>query len=331
INLVVNTRAEDCIIRENFKSKLVYFSETDTLASWFKEHMSGDIGIYKSGGTVSILSYYFAKALGFKLIAFAGLDLAILNGKIYADGQEANITDSGYYIVPNEYIKKLVQVNSHNGQMLTTRDDYALFIRQFEEIFTREHNPARIINTSTNGALINGMEYMEFDELLSILADQNSVLEQELSSVVEKTQDKWQQSNGSIYQQLKNQHELIKKVDQMAKPVQVALEEICSLFEDQEAKADEIQAKIESIQDNLAQVRNDVISNVFLSTYLQGEVWKYTKQYNISAVPNLETIKANIQLELDFFTSVCWTTENIIKYMEESLPILESKIPALKS
>ncbi|OGI24794.1 MAG: hypothetical protein A2287_03085 [Candidatus Melainabacteria bacterium RIFOXYA12_FULL_32_12] len=331
INLVINSRAENCIIQKDFKSKIIYLSETDLAAQWFRDHTSADVGLYKSGGSVSILSYYLAKAFGCNVITFAGLDLAMVNNKIYADGQDLQCNEAGDYVIPGKVIKKLMHVKGYNGQMLPTRDDYALFIRHFEEIFRQEHNPARIINTSTSGALINGMEYMEFDDFINIIGSPSFTISQELSEVIEKTQDKWAQLNDSIYPELKNQYKKIQEIDKLAKPVISELREVCVLFEDQEINFDIIEAKISPIKDSMAQVRNDVVKNVFLSIYLQNEIWKYTRQYNTSVLPNLDDVKANMKLELEFFTSVNLAIDNIIQSMETAFLILDKKIPTVKN
>ena len=154
INLVISSRADNSIFDKKFKSKLIYFSETDPLADWTNNIDSNiNIGLYKSGGTVSIQSYYFAKAIGCSPIAFAGLDLAFIDNKIYADGTKLNYDkkggiDLGYSTAYTN--KKIVEVMGHNGKTVLTRDDYAIFIRHFEEFFASDDN-SETINTSLNG------------------------------------------------------------------------------------------------------------------------------------------------------------------------------------
>ena len=213
VNLVINTRTENCIIDAKFGLKILYFSETDSLSHWVKDRTSENVGLYRSGGTISILSYYLAKSLGCDPIAFVGLDLAFIDNQVNALNSPYQQNADGTLYVTG-LIKKTALVNGYNGQTLQSRDDYALFIRQFNEIFTQEHNPARVINTATSGALIEGVEYMEFDELVKMLNVQNVDVTKALLSQFGQTKEKWQQLNSNVYQELRCQKE---KISEMTK------------------------------------------------------------------------------------------------------------------
>jgi hypothetical protein len=331
VNLVINSRAENCIIDSKFKSRIIYLSETDSMAQWYKDLTSSEVGLYKSGGTISILSYYFAKALGFDPIIFVGLDLAFIGNKINADGLEAQMNADGSIHVGCSLHKQPMMVKGYNGKMLPSRDDYALFIRHFNDIFTAEDNPARVINTATSGALIHGVEYMDFKELVNVLNSQNVDVSVELADIFAKTTDKWLSWNNNVCEELKSQKEKIAKMDNTVKEVFAELQEICELFNEYKTNKENlgiIESKIEKTSDPIAEMRKAVLDDVFLSTYLQNEIWQYTQNYKANILPSLEDIRHNMTVERDFFKVVCWATENIDQWLEEALVKYEGKLPA---
>lgn len=335
INLVINSRAENKIFQQDFKSKLIYFSETDALSGWIKNIVGEEIGVYKSGGTVAILAYYFAKALGCDPIIFTGLDLAFIDNKIYADGHELIVNSDGFVEVWQEdkkdYVsKKLMTVKGYNGEMLPTRDDYALFIRHFNEIFTQEYNPARIINTSVSGAYIEGMEYVEFNNIVENLSSQNLNTDEIIQDILNKASAKWLDSNNSIYYGLKNQAVKIRNIEKLSKNISEELKEICDLFEEKDKKIDLIQNKAENIKDLMSDVRDEVIKNAFLSVYMQNEVWQYAKNYKTSILPSMDDINHNIKIEYDFFAIVHESSKIVAGLIEKFLAEYKIKLPSLK-
>lgn len=322
VNLVINSRADHYIFSKNSKTKMMYFSETDSLAEWAEEATGTDIGLYKSGGTVSVLSYYFAKNLGCNPICFTGLDLAFIENKIYANGTQMQ-TQNGYLMgIPLDGVKKITSVKSVNGEMIPTRDDYLAFIRQFNEIFTEENINTKIINTSLSGAYIKGMEYMSFDKFVETIASNDNLTTEYIDSIIDEmsqnTQNKWVNANVSLYQKSKSITEHIRKLDCQANDIYLKLQEICELFDESADVSSVIQPKVEAIHQTLNQLRNEIINNPFLSNYLQNEILEYTRAYKTSLLPNIKDIKENMKTEMEFYKLICWATDNIIKWFEES-------------
>lgn len=83
-NLILLSKADSHLFNLKSKSKILYFSEIDSMARIFEKACPKPTGFYKSGSSVSIISYYVAKALGFSQIIFSGLDLAYIDNKFYA-------------------------------------------------------------------------------------------------------------------------------------------------------------------------------------------------------------------------------------------------------
>jgi len=144
-NLVLLSKADNYLYNLKSKSKILYLSETDSMAKLFEGQ-----NFYKSGSSVSIISYYFAKALGFGQIAFSGLDLAYSESNFYAD-------DNKIY---KEYMKCFKFKFSNQGKNAVNNqeiEDYDWFIRQFEKIVVKEE------------PFSESLENAEFSHILSAL------------------------------------------------------------------------------------------------------------------------------------------------------------------
>ena len=130
--------------------------------------------------------------------------------------------------------KKLTYVKGVNGEMIPSRDDYASFIRHFEEILTQENNPAKVVNTSTSGAYIAGITYMELADFVKNLKPQQININKELEAVFKETHDKWQKTNHEIHKAILNYKEEISELDKVSNQLFNEIKEIMELLEDPE-------------------------------------------------------------------------------------------------
>lgn len=315
ITLVASSRADSDIFKEDFNNKLIYFSKTDSLADYYKKLTDENIGLYESGSTVSVQSYCFAKALGCNPIAFTGLDLAFIDEKTYADGSPIVKDESGNLNI-GPLVKKPAVVESANGGFVATRDDYALFIRHFEEIFSKDVL-VRIINTSNKGALINGMEYMEFDNFVNLLENERIEINQPLFEIYSETQSRWEKINEHIFLAFAKQKEEIFSLDLPARKAYFFIEEICKQAETKETDLKELESQMKQVCEIMTDIRNFVINNPFMSNYLQNELFKYSGAYNTSIVLSEEEIIHNIKLDRDFVRMVVWTCDNLLSAFDE--------------
>ena len=109
---------------------------------------------YESGGSASILALVSAVKMGFSKVILAGIDLAFKNNLIYSDGETMQRISHDEIMVNKEQ-KKLVQVKSVTGNLVTTREDYEAFIYHFSTII-KDLDYSSIYNISSFGANING-------------------------------------------------------------------------------------------------------------------------------------------------------------------------------
>lgn len=330
-NVVAELRADNRIYNKQAKQRFVYFSETDAIAQWLSRDTElKPFNLNKSGGTVSILCYHLAKLLGCKSIAFVGLDLAFVDNKMYANGESLKVSEDGNVELgyPLSSPKKVKYVKGLNGDMIPSRDDYAAFIRQFEDIFENETH-VELINLSKSGALIKGMKSEDFDEFASKLAG-NVNVEQVIKESVSISKANWKKFTESLFEKLNAQNDVINGIGISSTELKSELEVICELFEEKEQKLNLLQSKVEQIKDKLNNIRNSVIGNPFLSYYLQAEIWHYTQNYKTSIMPSIEDVKHNMNVELEFVKIVEKSTKQLTEQINESLKNKQEKSPVLK-
>jgi len=333
VNIVMGSRADNNIFSYKTASKVLYFTNIDPFARQFQSCISDNVGLYKSGGTVSILSYYFAKALGCDPIICAGLDLAFIDNKTYADGRELEILDGGKInaMCPgtqnDSFNKNLTYVKDCKGQMIPSRDDYALFIRQFEDILANEDNP-RVINTSSSGAYINGMEYMEFEQVVKSLNLADIDTKQVLSNIYEKNTDNWSKSSEIALNELNILKKKVQGINNKSKTVITELQDILSSMENKERTQESLN-RLDIVKSELISLRNDVINDSYISNHMQRHIWAYSQSYKVSPIPDMEEIKFNMNLELEFFSKIILGTEEILQWVDQALKTNKSELSAI--
>ncbi|MEI7473829.1 MAG: 6-hydroxymethylpterin diphosphokinase MptE-like protein [bacterium] len=318
-NMLVSSRADNHLFTKEFKSKTLYYTRTDEIGRWIKDSSKDELGLYESGGTVAIMCYAFAKVLGCKKIIFTGLDLAFINNKIYAHGTELKVNEKGEidlgYTTP--ITKKLVIVKDKEGNNIPSRDDYASFIRHFEDIFSKKTENETIINTSLKGAYIKGMEYINLEEAIKEVELNNIDINSIIKTVSEDNNQRWNKALINIKESFSSQKQELIDIENSSKIIYDELKQICTMFGNKELQNNLLQAKIENIKLEMSETRDKVIKNVFLSNYLQGELLDYTKKYKMAILPRLEDIKHNMFLEKDLF-------ETFIKACEELIGLIET-------
>ena len=321
-NVILLSKSDKDIL-ENFKSKskILYFTQTDSMIKLFENGKSENIGFYKSGSSVSIISYYAAKALGFGKIIFSGLDLAFIDNKIYADGQtfEQNTPEMTEFLQ-----KKLTYVKDKDGNEIPTRADYAWFIRQFNEIFTDEINLAGIINTSTKGAFIEGMEYMEFAEVVKTLSEIKPDIDKMISDVFVETKEKWKLILNSVYPKLKQAKDELEYINKILIEIHAEFDKICEELTTL-GKTNYLPDAFEVLNNKSVEIRRNIIDNVFLSILMQQTIWSYTQNYVTKPIPSKEEIIKNFELDKIFYANAKGCNAYLIKLLNETLAAIEEK------
>jgi hypothetical protein len=279
------------------------------------------------------MSYYFAKALGCNPVICVGLDLAFVNNKTYADGRELEVTTNGEINAAcpgthnDAFNKKLTYIKDCNGQMIPTRDDYALFIRQFEDILANED--IKVINTSISGAYIQGMEYMEFEQVINSL-DLSAVNTNEiLTDIYQKTGDEWLKGSNIVLRELNVQREKTQNINSKCRIVTSELQDILNCIGDNERKQEALN-RLDNIKNDFIALRNDIINDPYISTYMQPFIWTYSQTYKLSSIPSIEEIIFNMNLEFDFFSKGCIATDEILQWIDQVLEKNKAVLTSLR-
>jgi hypothetical protein len=172
------------------------FSSPDSVSKAIIEHVSDkEIQMHEAAPTVTILAYYVAKILGFSKVVYSGLDLAIVDNRLYAD-------DTPFKFVSDNKIElkafnettfqpRITKIKSADGKEVYTREDYLLFIKQFESILAEASGGPEIISTSTKGAFINGMKYKSFDEIVKDAEVIDLNLKVLIKNAYKESESKW--------------------------------------------------------------------------------------------------------------------------------------------
>ena len=321
-NVILLSKSDKAIL-ECFKSKskILYFTQTDPMIKLFENVESQNIGFYKSGSSVSIISYYAAKALGFGKIIFSGLDLSFIDNKIYSDGQTLDQNSPKL----TEFLeKKLTYVKDKDGNEIPSRADYAWFIRQFNEIFTEEINLAKIINTSLKGAFIEGMEYMEFSELAKTLSEDKPDIDEIILSVFAETKGNWELILNSIYPKLKQAKDELEQINKASIEIHEEFDKICkelTAF----GKTNYLPDAFEALSNKSVEIRRNIIENVFLSISMQKSIWIYTKNYVTKPIPSREEIIKNFEFDKEFYLEATKSSAFYFALLNEILAVIEEK------
>ncbi len=319
INLITCSKADFNLSRNPFKRKLFYFSKTDAIADWLNSVDSKHFELYNSAGSVSIISYFVAKEMGCAPIVYTGLDLAFVNNKLYANDQKLDVNSQGDInlgYTPAYNYKKAMHVKARNGKYILSRDDYALFIRQLEDIIEEENIQNQLINTSLNGALIKGMKYIEFNEVNSKISNKNTNIDKTLTQLFNQSREEWDVLLNKFAKSLIGQHKEIKIINENCKKIVKTLGQINKQLQSDDVQLTFVDSLVKGIKKTMSQTRGDIVKNIFLSNSLQKEILDYTNNYKLDVLPSLEIIKHNMQVEYELFNMACMVSSAIEKNLD---------------
>jgi len=318
-NVILTSRTDFHVVELEAKNKILYLPETDPFSELFRKYSETDPGIYRSASSVSIINYFIAKVLGFSTIAFAGLDLAFPDNKIYATGENLELDEEGY--IKSDSIRASTRtvkfVKDKNGQNIQTRDDYIIFIRQFEEIFEEETSLSRVINTSVKGAYIKGMDYINFDKFIENLSSQELGIDGMIDEVKTATDNKWKKCIQNVFNNIRNQKSEILEIKEKAELIFNEIQNMLTTVEQEDIKNLENERYNEARQ-NLVKTRKHAMENLILKNSLQGELWRFTKDYRTDNVFNKEVVVNNLKTEKRLFKRIYNHSVKILEWLDNA-------------
>ncbi|MDD3593407.1 MAG: DUF115 domain-containing protein [Candidatus Gastranaerophilales bacterium] len=283
--IIADVRSNPFVYELNKGQILNYYSQNDNISHYFHEKTKGMIKLYETVGTATGQAFFSAKALGFKKIIFSGLDLAFKDNIIYADGQNISVDENNIIISDKVKNKKLVQIKDLNGNMINTRDDYAMFVRQFNELFAKE-TQVELYNTTGFGAFISNMKYLALEEIAKGLEPVNVNIAKDMGSFFNDTAKNWAKTFAAIQSCMLEQKEFFEKIAEsiafLIKKEELLLEKI--------TPANDFQEEMLILAEEFSQIIKPVIENHFLSQYLQNNFMTFTAGHNQPQATSVDDI-----------------------------------------
>ena len=182
VNIITDIKADQYVYTLPCKQLYVYHPTNEALSLKLRD--SAGIELFETAGTSTITAYLLARKMGFKNIAFCGFDLAFKYNIAYCDNTIAKVEADSAMI--NSIVKNIIRVKSVNGQMVKTTDDYAVFIKQFEEIL-KANGDTNVYGITDFGAYIEGVKYVSVDDVANLTQTKSIPLTEQKSSDYKKS------------------------------------------------------------------------------------------------------------------------------------------------
>ena len=286
--IIADIRA-NYLVYKTFDNILAYFSKNDLIAQYLSNATNNSFNLLETAGTAAAQAYYCAKLFGINNIIFAGLDLAFKDDIIYADGKKVKPDKNKQIPVDSSkiYKKNVVQIKDLHGNFINTRDDYALFVRQFSDTFEKD-TASKLYNISNFGALIKGMQYTTLND---ILADKKE-LKINLSEMQEKfwanTENNWHIVYQEILQILKNEKN---SLEELMLKTSLLLEKELDLLKkmNNEENKEIVENDFKHLSQEFSALLPEIVKDPFLSQYFQSEFVQFVNINNDSIKQGIKT------------------------------------------
>ncbi|MBR1908349.1 motility associated factor glycosyltransferase family protein [bacterium] len=279
MNYIIDIKSDPEVYNLPKKRCFVYYPNNFDLSVKISE-INKYVKLYEMAGTSTISAFNCAKNLGCKNIILCGVDLAFKGDIPYStESYKGHITIEKDKVKTATTEKNLIFVKSVTGENVKTREDYAIFIKQFEK-FIKENPQLKVYNITSFGALINGCENNSLNDIMARLETpfDNTTTE----DIINKT----------LYDSPYNPVELKKETKE--------------IINSEEQKIFDIRANISSllekdIEDGMFYVSSYTImdkisSTIFLSQIMQFEMLKCTK---LISQENTVQKRASIEMFLE--------------------------------
>lgn len=300
LNFVLDFRSDTKAFNSKLKNKFIYFSATNNIATAILQAVNApEITVLPPAGSSSLTCFYVAKELGCSKIVFEGLDLAFIDKKSYV----GNLA-----LAKNQM--SFVKVKSVTGEMIDTRSDYALFIRQFEDAFNAD-SQIDVINTSLRGAFIEGVKYLDLKEVCSSLKDENINADEIISKIVNSKKESWKEFSAGAKKYLQEKASLVEDYRETVAPLIEIWNELDEAINAENPDIEFIQQKYDSIQEDMSVIRNTIIKDEMIMYYMQKELFDYTEKYSTKVIQNAESVRNNLKLEQELVINVFSALNNL--------------------
>lgn len=275
INLIATTKTDSFSYMQNFHTIFNYYLKNDSFYEELNARFPKDITLYDTEGTAVSQCYYSALEMGFSKIIFCGLDLAVKQDEAYAQDIKMTVGDNGSVLV-NRQVRKIVEVKSISGEIVQTRDDYALFVKQLELAFAKQNDWVKLYNTSDFGAYIEGMIYESLNDIVKNLETVGIDINFEIEKLYNDSENRWQEIYAVQLEILKKQQEDISKIKS---DIEIWLEKNSKIIESitKDNLDSKMIEKLEKIRREELSIIKNILNNNILGLYFQSEILEYSQ------------------------------------------------------
>jgi len=170
ITFLISPFAQRCVFDAPSRGKLFFLGQNNLqFADWLDQSLGRQHARLDGGGTVSIIGFQVAMALGCSLVTLVGQDLAFPQNQVYAGGIELQQDANGCLaLTASETLyaepETMATTSGQNGETLPTLKAYTSFIRHLEDLAlknSQSEKPVALYNASLGGAKIEGFPLRE--------------------------------------------------------------------------------------------------------------------------------------------------------------------------
>lgn len=260
VNFVVDIKADSNLYDVLKKRCFIYYPDNFDLAKILHEK-NQYVKLYQTAGTSTFCAMICAKELGCKNIVLSGVDLAFKNDVPYcSDAHSSTLSVEKDKVKIGKMEKKIVQVKSVNGDLVRTREDYQIFIKQFQNFF-KENQNLKVYNTTSFGANIEGTLNMPFENVMKEI--EVSFDKQSIEDIINNTM---YESNYNPVELKKEARNLVRAEEELNFEIRGSIKNL--LYK--EVEDDIFYVTAYTILDKISKT-------IFLSQLLQFELLKCTK------------------------------------------------------
>ncbi|WP_166462483.1 motility associated factor glycosyltransferase family protein [Psychrobacillus vulpis] len=260
-------------IQTNHLGDLIVVKST---ADYLSSRLFNDLYTFNASPSVAIFTLQVIAYLGFSEVYLVGQDLALIDGKYYAEG----VKDTE---ISKDMKEELIVEDNQGGQVGTTKS-LKIFLESFELLIKSLPPEMKIYNLSENGAKINGAEFIS----------ERSITEREKNKISINTETI--QSNGNTKLFIKN---FIKDIKSLKKEVNQILSNLNRHIKVGVITSNDMEKVLKDFRRIAA---NDMLNKVILShltfmfhritnTFMMMETKrKYTSKDYLAMIEELETL-----------------------------------------
>lgn len=225
--------------------------------------------VVSSGGSVATFVFGALISLGVKRIILVGQDLAFKNGKSHAGATQGG-----------DPWRMKIEVEGVDGTTVITRQDWAMFKKDFEDKI--ENNPdIECVDTKSTGAKIKGTKRMSLTKVLEEYCQEEVPIQEWLN----KIESVFKESDRKIAIQ-----ELELYRDELKETIEISNEAIklCEQLRDEKGNEDSVE-KLQKLTEKLTDMRSRILINDILYGYTtemqagvsnlesEGDLWESSK------------------------------------------------------